>query len=501
MSKTLYKLIVISLFLVSLALGSCSKQKANVIRFGLTSVPVTLDPRYATDATSSRIIRLLYAALVDFDESLMPSASLAQWEKISDTHYSFTLREGRNRFNNGMKLTAHDVKATYDSILDQAGASPHRVSLSNIEKVEVVDIDTVDFYLKTPDTLFPGRLTIGILPAPLIDKEHPFNQQPVGSGPFELIAWPDNTQLSLKRLRDSQVFEFIAVRDPTVRSLKLIRGEIDMMQNDIPPELIEYLQTQQNIVVERKIGSNFVYLGFNLNDKMTGNKAIRQAIAYALDRDSIIKYVLGGAARKATALLPPDHWAGITSLEPVPFDLQKSRRLLAQLGYSQENPLEISYKTSTDPFRLRLATIIQQQLAEAGITVKLKSYDWGTFYGDIKSGRFQMYSLMWVGIKLPDIFRYVFHSESIPPQGANRGRFVSDTADQLIAAAEAADTIQLQAQYYQRLQSHLFEELPYVPLWYEDHVLMKRKGIEGYQLARDGNYDSLVDTHRLNNSL
>jgi peptide/nickel transport system substrate-binding protein len=81
----------------------------------------------------------------------------------------------------------------------------------------------------------------------------------------------------------------------------------------------------------------------------------------------------------------------------------------------------IVYTTSTDPFRLRLATIIQHQLSAAGFEVELRSYDWGTFYGDIRAGRFQMYSLMWVGIKLPEIFRYAFHSESRPPVGANRG--------------------------------------------------------------------------------
>ena len=112
--------------------------------------------------------------------------------------------------------------------------------------------------------------------------------------------------------------------------------------------------------------------------------------------------------------------------------------LLAQAGFTSDRPVRLTYTTSSDPFRIRLATILQHQLAEVGIECDLRSYDWGTFYGDIKAGRFQLYSLSWVGIKTPDIFSYVFHSRSIPPHGANRGRFIDDTANRLIDEAEAA---------------------------------------------------------------
>jgi peptide/nickel transport system substrate-binding protein len=158
--------------------------------------------------------------------------------------------------------------------------------------------------------------------------------------------------------------------------------------------------------------------------------------------------------------------------------------------------LRLTYKTSSDPFRLRIATIVQQQLADVGITVDIQSYDWGTFYSDIKSGRFQMYSLAWVGVKVPDIFRYAFHSESLPPQGANRGRLNDARVDAMIEQAMAAQDLSQQAQGYARLQAYLLEQLPYVPLWYEDQFYALRKEIEGYELAADGNYDALVNVHR-----
>ncbi|MDH3872378.1 MAG: ABC transporter substrate-binding protein, partial [Gammaproteobacteria bacterium] len=216
------------------------------------------------------------------------------------------------------------------------------------------------------------------------------------------------------------------------------------------------------------------------------------AIAHAIDRDAIIEHVLAGAAKPAAALLPPDHWAGDPALRPIPYAPRQARRLLAEAGYTDDRPLELEYKTSTDPVRLRIATIIQQQLAEVGVRMKLQSYDWGTFYGDIKAGRFQLYSLAWVGIKTPDIFRYAFHSGSQPPEGANRGRLADPHTDRMIEAAEQAASLEGQAVHYRSVQAGLLELLPYVPLWYEDHVVAARDGITGYRLARDGNYDGLL---------
>ncbi|MCH8846983.1 MAG: hypothetical protein IIC11_09655 [Proteobacteria bacterium] len=139
---------------------------------------------------------------------------------------------------------------------------------------------------------------------------------------------------------------------------------------------------------------------------------------------------------------------------------------------------------------------IQYQLKQVGIQVDVRSYDWGTFYGDIKAGRFQMYSLSWVGLKIPDIFRYVFHSTSLPPNGANRGRYKDAIADAMIEAAESKQNLAEQAKLYQSLQAYLHEQLPYIPLWYEDNILVTAKDISGYTLASDGNYDGLLTVKR-----
>jgi peptide/nickel transport system substrate-binding protein len=484
------------LLLLCLQLAACTQPPDAVIRFGLASAPANLDPRYATDATSARINRLLYRRLVDFDDQVKPVPALADWQQLTPLHYRFRLRPQRARFHDGTKLTANDVAATYRSILEPGSASPHATLLRTITRIEVIDEATLDFHLARPDPLFPGYLVIGILPAAGIAAGAPFHQQPLGSGPFRFIDWPEPGRLWLQRLDDGRQFEFLHIGDPTVRVLKLLRGEVDLLQNDLPAELLTYLDEQPEITVTRGPGSNFAYIGFNLASPPTDDIRVRRAIAHALDRDAIMKYILGDAAQPAAALLPPDHWAGNPALQPLSYDPQLARQLLLQAGYDVAHPLQLNYKTSTDPVRVRIATVIQQQLADVGIDMRLASYDWGTFFGDIKSGNFQMYSLAWVGIKTPDIFRYAFHSTALPPEGANRGRLASAEIDQLIEAAEQGATLEVQGLHYRQVQAQLLELLPYIPLWYEDHVVVARQGITGYRLAPDGNYDGLLQVQK-----
>ncbi len=488
--------IVFYLLISLLSISACTQEKDEAIRFGLESAPVTLDPRFSTDAASYRITRLIYRSLVDFDDNFQFIPDLADWEMLAPQHYRFTLGNKGRQFHHGERLIADDVKATYDYVLDINNASPHRGSIAVIKSIDVIDEDTVDFILQHPDPLFPGRLVIGILPAALIDSGHPFNRQPVGSGPMALQEWPNDGDLSLIRLDDKQVLKMITVKDPTVRILKLLRGELDILQGDIPREMIRWLEEQDKTQIEKAQGDTFTYMGFNMADPVTSQLPVRQAIAHAINRDEIIEYVMDNTARKAGAMLPPEHWSGNAELTGVEFDPEESKRLLKVAGYDELKPLQIIYKTSNNPFRVRLATIIQYQLKQVGIEVDVRSYDWGTFYGDIKAGRFQMYSLSWVGLKIPDIFRYAFHSTSLPPNGANRGRFKDATADTMIEAAESKQDLGEQARLYQDLQAYLHEQLPYIPLWYEDNILVTAKDISGYTLASDGNYDGLLTVNR-----
>jgi peptide/nickel transport system substrate-binding protein len=467
--------------LIGSLLFGCGKPiEHGEIRMALAQAPLNLDPRYATDAASERINRLIYRSLVDFDEHSKPKPDLANWRQISPTQYRFTLIKDRQPFHDGSPLNAADVVATYRSLLDLRD-SPHAAEFSNISVVETVDADTVDFTLHEADEDFPARLIVGIMPAVLIAKNHDFAHAPVGSGLLKFVAW-DGT-LKLERIQDEQAFVLQEVKDPTVRVLKLLRGEVDLLQGDLPPELVGYLMKQDGIEVRESEGANFSYLGFNLQDAVLKNPQVRLAIAHAIDRKAIIRYALVGDSREAGTILPPEHWAGNPDLVAYDYNPKLARELLQQAGVKL--PLKLSYKTSTDAQRVRLATVMQAQMRTAGINLEIRTLDWGTFFDDIKHGQFQLYGLTWVGIKTPEIYRLAFHSASIPPKGANRGRLHDAVLDALI---EQGDWKQVTARVHQ--------ELPYVPLWYEGQFVAMRKGLVDYQLKSDGNWDGLATIRR-----
>ncbi len=449
------------------------------IRFGIAQAPLNLDPRYATDAASERVNRLIYQPLVDFDAASKPLWLLARGDAINPLEYQFTLQKTA-AFHNGDALTAHDVKATYDSLLSLRD-SPHAAEFVNITLIEVIDDKTLIFKLKQADAHFISKLIIGILPKTLIEQHHDFSRNPVGSGPLKFESWQHD--LKLKRISDNQPITLQEVKDPTVRVLKLRKGEIDLIQGDLPPELVKHLQGMSGLRVDTGLGANYSYLGLNMQDALLSNLKVRQAIAHAIDRQAIIDKVMVNNSRMADAILPPEHFAGNAKLIPYDYNPALAKKLLIEAGVKL--PLKLVYKTSTDAFRVRLATIMQAQMAQAGITMEIKSLDWGTFFADVKAGNFQLYGLTWVGIKTPEIYSKAFGSNYFPPNGFNRGRYSDAELDQLLTAENwPAATQRIHAQ------------LPYIPLWYEGQFVAMQKNITNYSPKPDGNWDGLAIIER-----
>jgi peptide/nickel transport system substrate-binding protein len=473
----LLRRLALAALILPVVLAGCSQPDSQTaIRFAIAQAPLTLDPRYATDAASERVNRLIYRPLVDFDAHFRPVPALANWQCPDALHCRFTLGTERREFHDGTRLTALDVVATYRSLLTLKN-SPHTAEFANIAEVAAADENTVDFTLKAPDAQFPARLIVGILPAALIEGNHDFARHPVGSGPLRFVEW--NRVLRLERLSDRQRIVLEEVRDPTVRVLKMLRHEADLVQGDLPPELVAYLRSQSGVQVQEVPGANYSYLGFNLQDPLLRDPQVRRAVTLAIDRDAIVRQALVGGSRPATAILPPEHWAGNATLPPYPYDPTEARALLQQAGIAL--PLKLVYKTSTDAQRVRLATILQAQMRPAGIELEIRSLDWGTFFDDVKHGKFQLYGLTWVGIKTPEIYRLAFHSHSVPPAGANRGRMQDAELDGLI-----------EQQNWQAVTERIHALLPYAPLWYEGQFAAMNRNVTHYAPASDGNWDALA---------
>ncbi len=501
--------------MISILVCSCVCDPKQVVDdtlvIGVESKPENLDPRYSTGANSQYVNGLIYASLIKYDQQarIVPDVA-AKWEILSSTHYRFFLRKGVF-FHHGKELKARDVKATYDNIRDPnlSPPSPRSHGYKVVKEIKVIDDYTVDFILSETNATFVGELVIGIIPADMISSPK-YHQELIGAGPYQLISKSDN-KIILKSFpkyfngpAKTSKLVFKVIQDANTRYLKLLEGSIDILQNSLPKNKLKLL-SQKDFTVIREKGLNTAYLGFNFKDQVLNKKAVRKAIAFALNKGEIIKYELEGWADEANSLLPPFTEYYAKDLIVYQQDKEKAKKLLDSAGYPDvdgKGPkmrFTLSFKTFNDKTQIGIAKLIGAQLKQVGIGMKIESYEWGTFYRDIKNGDFQLFSLRWVGFKDPDLYHYIFHSDLIPTpksSGGNRGRYKNDEIDRLTVLARREPQTSIRKKYYRKIQQIVADDLPYVNLWHTHNFVVLRNNIKGYELYPDGQMISLLRTYK-----
>jgi peptide/nickel transport system substrate-binding protein len=238
-------------------------------------------------------------------------------------------------------------------------------------------------------------------------------------------------------------------------------------------------------------GTNYQYIGFNLTDRVFKDVRVRHAIASAIDRDAIIKYLWRGEARPATGVLPPENWAYEGNVTTYPRDVNRAKELLKEAGYDH---LTFTFRATNDDITRLMASAFQQQLAEAGVTMDIRSTETATFFADLVAGNFQMYSARWVGgTDDPDFFNLVFHSKMMPMKGANRGHYSNPRIDDLIDFARRELDLTKRKEAYQEIQRIVADDLPYVSLFYRNNVCVYNKRIDGLKVFPDASWAYLTD--------
>ena len=291
---------------------------------------------------------------------------------------------------------------------------------------------------------------------------------------------------------------FRILPEETIRVLELESGGVDFLQNAFSPDVLPRFVKNKRLRIRKRLGTNFSYIGFNMSDPILSRLEVRRAIAHAIDRRPIVRFIQKGLVQEADSLLPPDHWAHRKGLPSYAHDPALAMKLLDAAGYPDpDGPgpatrFTLVYKTSQNELSRRIATVFGHQLARVGIAMKIRSYEWGTFFGDIRSGNFQLYSLTWVGISDPDIYRYIFHSRFTPPAGLNRGLYKNARMDALLEEAHQSADTGIRARAYGEAQRILGEELPYINLWHSVNVAVFDRRISGYRVFPDADFISLA---------
>jgi len=489
---------------LSFASISCSRPAdRDTLVMIIEASPTNLDPRIGTDAQSERIGMLLFDSLVHRDEHFNLQPWLAEkWEIPDPKTYIFHLRPGV-RFHNGQPLTARDVKWTFDSLLNSTVISARASSYKLVERVDAPDDHTVIFHLKDPFSTLLWNLSDGAMGIVPYGSGKDFNQKLIGSGPFKFVSAVPDSEVVIARNDDYWAehahvprVRFAVVPDSTTRALELRKGSADIAINAMSGDVVLALSRDPNLQIIKAPGTIYAYLAFNLRDSLLKDARVRQAIASAIDRDAIIKYLWHDMAAPAAGVLPREHWAYTDDVAHYAHDPARARALLDAAGYRADPETGVRFhltmKTSTEETSRLMAAIFQQQLRDVGIALDIRSYEFATFYSDVVKGAFQLYSLRWIGgNEDPDIFEHVFHSASFPPKRANRSYYVNPRVDTLIDQGRVEIDLEKRKAIYAEIQRIIAADVPYVSLWYFDNVLVHNRRVRNLSVAGSGNYNFL----------
>jgi len=478
------------------ALSGCQAETprpTDVIVVAMTNSPTNFDPAVGLDEASQKIHQLLFSSLMRIDDSLRVVPDLAvRLDWPDPLTYIAELPTGV-RFHDGSELTAEDVAFTFRRFLDPAFVSGRKGAYRGLKSVDVIDATHVAFRLHQPAASFPINLVMGIVPE---GTGAAAARAPVGSGPYQLGEFVPDDRTTLRPFdgyyRGKPANAGLVLRvvpDETMRGLELRKGSVDLVVNDLSPDIIDGLRKEPHLRVSTAPGTDFAYLGFNLRDPLLQDRRLRMAIGYAIDLNAIVDFLRRGLASTAIGIVPPMSWAYDNTAFRFTRNLDRARALLDEAGYRDpdgDGPLprlRLSLKTSTaEAYRLQ-AAVIQQNLAEVGIALDLRSYEFATLFSDVIRGNVQLYTLQWVGVTDPDMLRRVFHSSQIPPGGFNRGYYKNTDVDRLIDAASSALAEEDRRQLYGQAQRQIAEDAPYISLWYKTNVAVAHERLTGIALS------------------
>jgi len=499
-----FSLLATSLF--ACLLISCSrptKFNPSSLTFLIEANPVNLDPRFATDGQSQRLDGLIFSGLLARDQQMNLHGDLAEsWQTPDPLTYIFHLKSNIH-FHDGHPLTSADVKSTFDFILNPGNKSPKRGGFRIIDRIEAPDPLTVVFHLKEAYASFLWNFipsAAGIVPA---NAAPDFSRHPIGTGPFRFISQSQDDEVLLARnvnyfaeAPEIQSLRFRIVPDAVVRALELRKGSADLEMSSLSADLIPVLVRRPSLALSERPGTNFAYLGINFQDPLLATREVREALAFATDREALVKFLLHGQARVANGILPPNHWAYESNVAQYPADTTRAERLLDAAGYPRgANGIRfrLTLKTSTEEQARLIGAALQEQWRKAGIDLELRPLELATLLSDSIHGNFQLTFLRWVGANNdPDVFEFVFSSKRFPPDGANRGHYRNPRIDALTDQIRVEMDQEKRKAFCSEVQKILADDLPYIPMWFTDVVSVHRRELGDLQLSPTGDYDFLT---------
>jgi peptide/nickel transport system substrate-binding protein len=463
-----------------------------------------MDPALITNSNDYTIAANIYSGLLKFNPSTMePEPDLAKsWSVSPDgLTYTFNLREDVQWHKGYGRLTARDVKYTFDRIMDPKTKSRYRSDFQNVREVEVVNDRTLKIHFKTPDMSFV-RKVLCYRPGYIVNQKaieslkENYKSAPIGTGPFIFERWEPGSKTILVANQDYFLgppklkrVTFLMVNEDAVAQLALERGDIDLAVFSSAEDLaglkaLGAVKTGK-VILQEQLSLRITYLNINNCKKPFDDIRMRQAVHHAINKEELIAAGFGGQARQANNFLNPGYFAYKPDVAVYEYNPNKAKKLMAVAGFPKGLDATLLYYPG-DPWKI-YAPIIQEQLRAVGIRLSLSMFDrasmepmWAKGHLDFLYGNMS---------RPPDpdiVFSTYLQSTNSPYP--NYSCYKNKEVDNLIAQGNQEGDAEKRRQIYHRLQDIIARDTPVIPINYGMDFVARRSQVKGYTYNPLANY-------------
>lgn len=477
------------LLLIFTACGEKSElvKQPEILKVALANKPRSFDPQRNTDSSTLAVTKQIYNNLFSLDEKGEIILELVESYSVEDDKSIILQLKKGVLFHDGSELKAIDVKKSLERNLE---IPVSKVLVESIEKIEVLD----DYKLRIVQKNSPSILIHNLAhSSTAIVKEIDENDKEVnliGTGGYKIKDWKLSEKIILEKFEryfigtpkiDEVVFQTIP--ESSNRMIALETKEIDIAY-DISANDIKGIEKNSNLKIINKpsLGSDFL----TINTKKISDKRIRQAIDYAIDKNSIIKTVYEGYGEIPNSILAPSVFGYSKNGKIREYNPEKSKELLKEVGIEK---LRLKLWIYDEPSRQQMAQIIQANLKEVGIDVEIIVAEVSTFLQYTGMGEHDILIGLWyVSTGDADYGYYpLLHSSSIGAVG-NRSFYTNSKVDFLLKSARETSDIDKRKEYYREVQEIIYEEVPLLPIAYKNYVIGLQKYVENFVFNPNGNH-------------
>ncbi len=455
----------------------------------------TMDAHHIIDSPTDSILSHMVETLVELTPKGEIVPKLAEKWEVSADATEFTLRLKRGiKFHDGQPLNAEAVKVNFDRRLDPKSGTTFGFLVAQVESVTAIDEYVVKIKTKVPFAPMLSNLTHttnGIQsPAALKKSWDSPVTMPIGSGPFIFKEWVPGTKVVMvqnnnywgKKPALSEV-TFRAIPDDASRLVALEKGEVHAAVR-IPPFDIPRLQTNPNITILNTPSIRTIYMGFNCLKGPFTDKRVRQALNYAVNKEALVKYVLGGAGRVSDAPISPVVF-GYAPIKTYEYNIEKAKALLAEAGFPE------GFETTLHPAIGRyymdasIATAVAADLLKVGVRADIKRMEWGSYLSFIlrekEIAEHELYVLGWQTITGDADFGLfsLFHSGEWPKKGMAASFYKNEKVDQLLELARGSANPKERMRLYKEAMTLIVDDAPWIFLYSETQVTGVRANVKG----------------------